>query len=279
MPTDRPMLIRRADGRCFFSCRPTARCRIAQTSAISDTTTIVTPVSRAAISEPKRTGPVDPAIANAPAASAKPAIDTSAKIAPPCQVKSCEEVDVAFHSSDDLSAVASAKADADIHARARTAWQPQVEAEAMPVSRAGRHVHHQPLRLHGLTAAVAGIAWLAPHLAAPAARRAGARHVDVKRDESASEGLVRRDENLGVRCRRRLFLLDEIAAEEFDRRTRGWKIDRDFIGKRASIRACVGHDRLERDSRCVGASGTKHLDATIEAALRVVKQEMPRELR
>ena len=43
---------------------------------------IVTPVRRAAISDPNRTGPVDSAIANAPPASAKPATATSAKIAP-----------------------------------------------------------------------------------------------------------------------------------------------------------------------------------------------------
>ena len=43
---------------------------------------MVTPVSRAAISDPNRTAPVDCAIANAPPASAKPAIATSAKIAP-----------------------------------------------------------------------------------------------------------------------------------------------------------------------------------------------------
>ncbi len=54
----------------------------AQTSAINEMMLIVTAVRRAAISDPKRTGPVDSAIAKAPPASAKPATATSAKIAP-----------------------------------------------------------------------------------------------------------------------------------------------------------------------------------------------------
>ena len=69
--------------------------------------------------------------------------------------------------------------------------------------------------------------------------------------------------------------LDVIAAEQFDRRARRRKIDRDFVGKRAAIGALVRHERFERNARRVGSSGTKHLGATIEARLQVVKK-MPR---
>jgi rubrerythrin len=84
-------------------------------------------------------------------------------------------------------------------------------------------------------------------------------------------GLVGRNRNLGGGDRRCLLRLDMIATEVLDRRTRRWKINRDFVGQRSPIRALVRHERFERDSRCVGTSGTKHLAATIEAALEVVK--------
>jgi hypothetical protein len=63
-----------------------------------------------------------------------------------------------------------------------------------------------------------------------------------------------------------------IAPEQFDRRARGRKINRHFVGKRAPIRALVRHERFKRESRRVRSPGTKHLAATIEARLRVVKK-------
>ena len=69
--------------------------------------------------------------------------------------------------------------------------------------------------------------------------------------------------------------LDVIAPEQFDRRARRWKIDRDFVGERAPIGALVGHERFERDARRVESSGAEHLAATIEARLQVVKN-LPR---
>ena len=67
------------------------------------------------------------------------------------------------------------------------------------------------------------------------------------------------------------FGLDVIAAEKFDGRARRGKINGDFVGKRPPIRALVGHERFERNTRRVGSSGTKHLGATIEAGAEVVK--------
>ena len=137
--------------------------------------------------------------------------------------------------------------DADIHARARTARQPQGEAEAIAVGDAGRHRDGQSLRQQLLALAVARLARLAPHFAAAAAARAGARHVDLERHHRAGAGLARGDRDLGARRHARAVGLDVIAAEEFDRGARRRKIDRDFVGKRAAIRALVRHERFERD--------------------------------
>ena len=78
-------------------------------------------------------------------------------------------------SSRGLSAVALAKADAsqdrdaNIHARARTARQPQGKAEAIAVNDAGRHGHRQSLRVQLLALPVTRLARLAPHFATAAA--------------------------------------------------------------------------------------------------------------
>ena len=63
-----------------------------------------------------------------------------------------------------------------------------------------------------------------------------------------------------------------VAAEELGRGARRGKIDGDFVGQRASIRALVRHERFERNSRRIGTTGTIHLRVTIEAALQVVKK-------
>ena len=126
-----------------------------------------------------------------------------------------------------------------------------------------------------LPAAVARLARLAPHFAAAAAAGAGARHVQLERHHHAGECLVRRNRDLGVRRRRLRFRLDVIAAEQFARRARRREINRDFVGKRAAKGALVRHERLERNPRRIRSARTKHLGATIEAALQVVKKMPP----
>ena len=63
-----------------------------------------------------------------------------------------------------------------------------------------------------------------------------------------------------------------VAAEELGRGARRGKINGDFVGKRAPVRALVRDERFERNSRRVGTTGTIHLRVTIEAALQVVKK-------
>ena len=137
-----------------------------------------------------------------------------------------------------------------------------------PCSTPAGHRHRQALLVQLLAAAVARLARFAPHFAAAAAARAGARHADVERHHRAGAGLIGGDRDLSVRRSRRPVRLDMIAAEKLDRRAGRGKINRHFVGKRPPIRALVGHERFERNTRRVGSPGTKHLAATIEAACR-----------
>ena len=121
-----------------------------------------------------------------------------------------------------------------------------MEAEAITVDDTRRHRHRQALQLQLLAAAFAWIAEFAPHFTAPAAARASARHVDVEGHHGAFVRLPRRHRDLRMRDRRRRVRIVVIAAEVFDGRAGRGKINGDFVGERAPIRALVRHERFER---------------------------------